>query len=178
MSRRLELLRLLETYESSAGEGRAHAKMMVLARQSGDVLSRYHFEPGHFTTSGFVVSDDADHLLLVFHAKLGRWLQPGGHIEPADSGIEAAARREVEEETGLSELILAGDGLFDVDVHQIPAARGEPGHEHHDLRFLFRASGDPVPGDGVTDASWRPLDGIAARTSDRSLLRAAAKLTV
>lgn len=176
MSRRLELVRLLEAYEPSPVEERAHAQMLVLAQESGDVFSRYNFDPGHFTVSGFVVSADGERLLLVRHERLGRWLQPGGHIEPSDETIEAAVRREIEEETGLSELVSVGEGLFDIDVHEIPAGRGEPHHEHHDLRYLFRADGDPLAGDGVTDSSWLSLGEVADLTRDGSVLRVAARL--
>ena len=39
-------------------------------------------------------------VLLHRHAKLGKWLPPGGHIEQDETPPEAA-RREVKEETGL-----------------------------------------------------------------------------
>lgn len=39
-------------------------------------------------------------ILLVYHKKLKRWVQPGGHIEPFENPIEAAIR-EVKEETGI-----------------------------------------------------------------------------
>ncbi len=150
--------------------------MVVLARERGDVLSRYHFDPGHFTASGFVVSDRGEGLLLVLHQRLGIWLQPGGHIEPEDEDLWAAVRREIAEETGLTDLTPIGNGVFDVDVHRIPAARGEPGHEHHDVRFLFGADGEATPGDGVSDVAWVQLGEVAGMTTDRSVLRAAAKL--
>ena len=169
-------MRLLEGYRQSPDEQRTHAMMVVLAQESGDVLSRYHFRPGHFTASGFVVSEDWSRLVLILHERLGRWLQPGGHIEPGDPDIEAAVRREITEETGLTELTPQGTGLFDIDVHEIPAARGEPHHEHHDLRFLFTANGDPAAGDGVSEAAWVPFAEVASLTTDHSVLRAARKL--
>ena len=150
--------------------------MVVLAQESGDVLSRYHFEPGHFTASGFVVSADLSRLLLILHERLGRWLQPGGHIEPDDEDVDAAVLREITEETGLTDLTPAGKGLFDIDVHDIPAARGEPAHEHHDLRFLFISRGEARAGDGVTNIAWIPLNEVASLTKDRSVLRAVRKL--
>lgn len=176
MSRRFELLQLLEGYSPTREEESAYAQMDVLARESGDVLSRYHFDPGHFTASGFVVSDRGKGLLLVLHRRLGMWLQPGGHIEPEDEDLWAAARREIAEETGLTDLTPIGNGVFDVDVHHIPAARGEPGHEHHDVRFLFSSHGEASAGDGVTDIAWVPPEAIAGFSTDRSVLRAAAKL--
>ena len=65
---------------------------------------RTEYDPGHFTASGFVASPDRRCLLVIHHARLGKWLQPGGHIESDDETLEAAARREVAEETGISEL--------------------------------------------------------------------------
>ena len=167
---------MLEGYQPLPDEKRAHAKMVVLAQESGDVLSRYHFRPGHFTASGFVVSEDGSQLLLIHHERLGRWLQPGGHIEPGDIDLEAAVRREIEEETGLSAITRRGGGLFDIDVHEIPAARGEPHHEHHDLRLLFVSTGAPSAGDGVHEAQWVPLGEVSTLTTDRSVLRAVEKL--
>ena len=140
------------------------------------MLSRYHYAPGHFTASGFVVSRDGEQLILVHHQRLGMWLQPGGHIEPADADLWAAVAREISEETGITELTQRGEGTFDVDVHWIPAGRGEPGHEHHDVRFLFEADGEPAAGDGVIDAAWIPLAEVPGLTRDHSVLRAVNKL--
>jgi hypothetical protein len=36
---------------------------------------------------------------VIKHNALGRWLLPGGQLEPADTGLLAAARRELAEET-------------------------------------------------------------------------------
>lgn len=96
---------------------------------------------GHITASAFIV--DPTHLftLLVWHEKLARWLQPGGHCEESDESTLAAAVREIEEETGLdsSQLKQVGVGVFDVDAHRIPARRDVPEHWHYDIRYLFEA---------------------------------------
>jgi 8-oxo-dGTP pyrophosphatase MutT (NUDIX family) len=107
-----------------------------------------------FTVAVFVVC--AGKVLLHFHAKLGRWLPPGGHIEP-DELPDDAAVREVLEETGVA-ATLVGDRAIDVDAPGQPVqlcrptgvqlADIRPGHQHIDLVYL--ATGAPAdPRDGV-----------------------------
>ncbi len=139
--------------------------------------SRSQFDPGHLTASAFVLSPARDALLLIFHKKLGLWLQPGGHIEPDDATLEDAARREVSEEVGLERAAGSALPIFDVDIHAIPARKSEPEHRHFDVRFCFRAERLEVAlGDEVADARWVALAEIAQLTSDESVRRAARKL--
>jgi 8-oxo-dGTP pyrophosphatase MutT (NUDIX family) len=138
--------------------------------------SRALFTPGHVTASGLVYAPDTDAVLLVFHERLRRWLQPGGHLEPTDASLVEAARREVLEETGI--LLDAGQEtrVVAVDVHEIPATRGEPAHRHHDLMFGFVTRGRaPVPGDGVLRAAWCPVERIEEFEVDEPLRRALAR---
>jgi 8-oxo-dGTP pyrophosphatase MutT (NUDIX family) len=122
---------------------------------------RSEFQPGHFTASGFVLSPDRGSLLLILHAKLDRWLQPGGHIEVDDATIEAAVRREIAEETGLIEISRAGAGLVRIDAHAIPPRGIEPRHIHIDLAMAFVADTDVLgPLDEVLDARWVPHDDL------------------
>lgn len=173
-----QLLRDLKPHDER--EAAYRARMLKLAAVSGDPFSRKHFEPGHFTASSFVRSPDGQSLLLILHAKLHKWLQPGGHVDPEDADIVAAARREVLEEVGLAEadLALAESGIFDADIHPIPPLKGEPAHEHFDVRFLFDArTADFKAGAEVNGAKWVPLGEINDLQSDESVLRAVRKLT-
>ncbi len=168
------LLELLRGYApSDPGEVRDVAAVIGVLERDGPVaLGRSHFSPGHLTASGFVRS--GNRVLLIHHARLARWMQPGGHIEIDDKNIVAAARREVEEETGLSELVPLG--LLDVDVHVIPPGRGEPSHLHLDLRWAFEGLGEPTAGDGVSAARWVAFSNLGEHGVDESVMRAAAKL--
>ena len=113
------------------------AMLALLAAENADPFSRQHFVPGHFTASCYIV-DGHGRLLLHHHRRLDRWLQMGGHIEPAESP-ETAALREGREESGLSDLVTMG-GIVDLDVHAIPAGKGEPDHDHFDVRYVARTA--------------------------------------
>jgi 8-oxo-dGTP pyrophosphatase MutT (NUDIX family) len=162
---------------ADAREEEFRARMLALLDTAEDPFSRDHYGPGHFTASSFVLAPDQRSLLLIFHSKLQRWLQPGGHVDPSDEALIAAARREVLEETGISELDEMEPGLFDLDIHTIPARGVAPKHEHFDLRYAFRAKGDACrAGSDAMAARWVPIDQVHQVESDESVQRALRKL--
>ena len=115
-------------------------------------------------------------MLLVSHAKLGGWLQPGGHVEPEDESTFAAAMREVREETGLERFATPiGRAILDLDVHEIPALGGEPAHLHFDVKHLLLAEGGASP---VAAACWFSSEEIPSLDRDGSLTRAVRKARV
>jgi 8-oxo-dGTP pyrophosphatase MutT (NUDIX family) len=140
MTREHTLLEQLQTYEPAERlEDGFRRRMVDLLTGSPLPFSRSSFAPGHFTAGCFIVDADG-RLLLHHHRRLGIWVHMGGHVE-GDETSEAAALREAAEESGLADLELLG-GIFDLDVHAIPAGRGEPDHDHFDVRYLARAA-DP-----------------------------------
>ncbi|MEM6532827.1 MAG: NUDIX hydrolase [Myxococcota bacterium] len=174
-----ELKRYGATLASTSPEQEYLSRMLaLLAEHQLAAFSRHTFAPGHFTASAFILSPDKQRLLLIHHGKLGRWLQPGGHIEARDLNPWSAALREVKEEVGLDSSQLTADvEVFDIDVHAIPALGKEPEHEHFDLRFLFTTLSDEVvAGDEVNDAKWWSLGELASSAEDGSVRRAVQKL--
>jgi 8-oxo-dGTP pyrophosphatase MutT (NUDIX family) len=152
------------------------ARMIELSKQAGDPFSRRLVEPGHFTASAFVLSPERRRVLLVHHRKLARWLQPGGHVEASDADLVAAARREVLEETGISVGAPLG-GVFDVDVHAIPASRKDGAHLHFDVRYAFVALSDRLEASPeVLAARWVELDAVPLLTDESSVLRCVERL--
>lgn len=167
MTRRPVLVRLLQVHVASDEREEADRCAMVrFAHELDDPLSRN--EPkAHFTASAFVIDESCMRTCLVQHVKLDRLLQPGGHVEPFDLSLEAAALREAREETALEiELHPTAPRPFDVDIHEIPARPGEPAHFHLDVRYLVVGSGEPCEG-----AAWYPI----GEAGDESVGRLAAK---
>lgn len=153
-------------------QGPVVERLLALLQQPGDVFARGHLDPGHFTASAFVLCPDATRLLMIRHPKLGRWLQPGGHIEAGDLGCLEAARREAEEETGVTGLQLLQPGIFDVDVHQIPGNPREGVHAHFDVRYAFQAHSSLLRvGSEVKAARWVKLDEVSALNDEESIAR-------
>lgn len=125
---------------------------------SSSPLDRASFEPGHITGSAIVLSPDRQEALLVFHRRLRKWLQPGGHVEAVDSSILDTVLREAAEETGARLDRSWSPRLINADVHAIPAYREEPAHLHFDLVYLLRAASKVLgPVDEDTRAAWFPL---------------------
>lgn len=163
----------LERWPESAGDV---APLLALA--SPDGFDRKAM-PGHVTASAILVND-AGEVLLIHHRSLARWLQPGGHLEPGDESLPAAALREAVEETGIapSALRLADPVPIHIDVHPIPAnpRKGEGAHDHYDVRYRFHcgdAELDPQI-EEVHAAEWRPptdLDSsvLTARVNEASV---------
>jgi len=137
------------------------------------VFERNH-APGHFTGSAWLVSADAERVLLTHHRKLGRWLQLGGHAD-GDRDLAGVALREAEEESGLQHLVV-DPAIFDLDRHLIPARGEEPAHWHYDVRYVVRATGseDFAVSEESLELAWRPVRAIAQDPqADASLRRMA-----
>ena len=146
--------------------------------------SRDTVDPGHFTSSALVVSEDGLDVLLIHHAHFGLWIQPGGHVDPTDASPLEAALRELEEETSLARTQVTSLGLLDVDVHDVPdGIKGQSAHKHFDLRFAFRAHTRAVRArSDAKRAAWFPrahvLQAGAVQTDDsvRAAVRRLARL--
>jgi 8-oxo-dGTP pyrophosphatase MutT (NUDIX family) len=112
-----------------------------------------HADPVHVTASALLLGPRGT--VLHLHKRLGRWLQPGGHIDTGETPWEAA-QREVVEETGIDASHPdGGPHLFHVDVH--PGGRG---HTHLDLRYALLAGDvDCNPPEGESPhCRWFSLD--------------------
>ncbi|MEV7329072.1 NUDIX hydrolase [Micromonospora sp. NPDC093244] len=120
-------------------------------------MSRQH-RPGHLTASALILDPTGSRVLLCLHGKFGMWVQLGGHCEPTDETLVAAALREATEESGI-------DGLridpvpIDVDVHQV-ACQG--GSLHFDVRFAVLAPPGAVEqvSDEAEALGWFPPDAL------------------
>lgn len=128
--------------------------------------------PGHLTASAWVVNPTLDACLLIFHKKLGIWIQAGGHAD-GEFNLEEVAKREVQEETGVTASAMLDNSIFDLDIHEIPETKSSPSHQHFDVRYLLKAEegGRLTHNEEVHAARWVPFDEVENYTQEHSILR-------
>lgn len=176
---REEVLAALARYApADAREAESLAWIRQFVAAPADPFARENPE-GHVTASAVVARPDGSAFLVVFHRKLSRWLQPGGHTEQEDASAFDTALREAREETGIARFDAPlGETIFDVDVHAIPAHGRDSAHHHFDVRFLLTGQGEPNPGasdDPSRPMRWMSLEEALGSGGDASLARAIAK---
>jgi len=106
-----------------------------------DVLTRDNIF-GHFTSSAFVVNEERNKMLVVYHNILDGWIFPGGHAD-GEEDLLSVAIREVEEETGLKTKILDKE-IFSIQVNPVKGhiknGAFVSSHLHYDVIYLLEAN--------------------------------------
>jgi 8-oxo-dGTP pyrophosphatase MutT (NUDIX family) len=173
---RNQLVNSLRKYQTSYQEEKDFIERFLSLLEDTPCFERTHL-PGHITGSAWIIDASHTQVLLVHHAKLNKWVQPGGHAD-GDENILRVALKEAEEETGLKEFTFIGNSPFDVDIHLIPARTEFPAHFHYDIRFLLEADPDQQihVSEESHDVKWIPLKDLEKYNQERSVVRMKEKL--
>lgn len=166
------LLDQLQHYTTKYSEESIFVEQFIELLQHPDAYQRYHL-PGHITGSAWIIDPHHKAALLVHHAKLNKWLQPGGHSD-GDENTLAVALKEANEETGIMNFEIPNTSFFDLDIHPIPERKDMPAHFHFDVRFLFYASNnDEIKvSEESHDVKWIPFEELQSKTGNNtSILR-------
>lgn len=171
-----KLVSFLSDYNTPHAEEDSFINRFLELLNNKSCYERTHL-PGHITGSSWIVDPGKSKALLVHHAKLNKWMQPGGHAD-GDENILRVALKEAEEETGLQRLKIISGAPFDIDIHVIPQRKDFPEHFHFDVRFLLEADPDDLiqVSEESHDVKWIDLTELEQYTQDRSVLRMKDKL--
>jgi 8-oxo-dGTP pyrophosphatase MutT (NUDIX family) len=120
-----------------------------------------HGPPQHLTTGAVVLNASLDKVLLTLHAKARMWLQFGGHFEPHDATVHAAATREAREESGLPDLVL-DPRIVELHRHRLLAPGFGRCAEHLDIRYAGVVADDAAfaVSEESLDVAWWPADAL------------------
>jgi 8-oxo-dGTP pyrophosphatase MutT (NUDIX family) len=129
----------------------------------------------HATCSAIVLHPESRRILLRWHERQQAWLQVGGHADPGETDPLTIALREAREETGLPDLVPWPDParprLIQVVIVPVTAGKGEPPHEHADLRYSL-ATARPeelVPESASARLRWLNLDDALLEVTEANL---------
>ncbi|WP_435179761.1 NUDIX hydrolase [Halorussus sp. AFM4] len=139
-----ELDRLREEYDS--------VEVVEKTREHPPAIyerDRERFAAGTLGGAGVWTTDEAGRVLLVRHDGESAWSDPGGKQEPGES-LEATARREAREETGVDVEL---DGVRQAHRIEVRDAAGERPPVH---RLIVVFDAEPVAGES------RPREGEIA----------------
>lgn len=168
---RVRLAALLDRYRP---EGEAEAadlrRVRVLTAAAVDPYRRDL--PLHVTASAVIVHPPTARVLLRWHQRQQAWLQVGGHGDPGETDPLAIAGREAREETGLTDLVpWPGTEIRHVAVVTVPPGKGEPAHEHADVRFFMatRAPDAVRPENAHAALRWLTVPAAREATSEDNL---------
>jgi len=100
---------------------------------------------GHLTSSAWVVNKSKTKAVMAHHNIYKNWSWLGGHAD-GDTDLLYVAKKEVEEESGLSKILVLNENPIDIAVINVnPHIKNNklvPAHLHFNVTYLFEANED------------------------------------
>ena len=157
-------------------EAREREMMLDLIAQHGDGILARENDVAHMTASSIIVSPDRKRTLMAFHKIYNSWAWTGGHAD-GESDFEAIARREAQEETGITGLKRLGSGPASLEILPVWAhvKRGKHvgSHLHLNVSYIFEADDTlalRIAQDENSAVGWLEIDKLETSVSEPPML--------
>ena len=147
-------------------------KALILQQLSADNILTRKNHLAHLTVSAWIVSPDYQKVLMAYHNIYQSYAWLGGHLD-GNADIVSVIKKEIQEESGLSEFQLIENRLFSLEVLTVDGhvKNGEyvSSHLHLNLTFLCIANPDlPIhirPSEN-SQITWLEVDKINQSVSE------------
>lgn len=159
-----EMIQKIREYKPfNEQEERDREVLLRLLSGVEDVYSRENLT-AHMTASAWVVNENRDKVLMVYHNIYHSWSWLGGHAD-GERDLLAVALREVGEESGVIHVRPLSEEIFSLEILTVDGheKRGKyvPSHLHLNLTYLLEArEGDAlsVKADENSGVAWFGLE--------------------
>ncbi len=115
--------------------------MLEFIENNEDVLTREN-KIAHFTTSAWITNKERTKILMIYHNIYDSWAWVGGHSD-GDEDLFHVINKEIEEETGLTNLKPLIEGIYGINIitvdNHIKRGKIVNSHLHFDVEYLFEA---------------------------------------
>ncbi len=155
--------------------------ILQLCLRHPDILTRENLV-AHLTSSGLILNENLDKILMVHHNIYRTWTWTGGHAD-GDEDLAAIALKEAAEETGVGQVRLLLPAMASLDIIPVyghmKKSRYVSAHLHLNAAYLLQASEAEsltVCREENSGVAWVPLTEAAARSGEPELIRIYGKM--
>ena len=176
------LRKIIEGYIPCCEQEREDKRMLLkYIDENPDILLRSN-ETAHFSASAWVVNPSRTRVLMLFHNIYNSWSWPGGHAD-GEEDLLGVALREVQEETGLTDIHPISEDVYSLEILTVNAhfkkGRYVVPHLHLNLTYLLEADDAQAlhsKPDENSAVRWFPLEEAVAASTEPDMQVVYAKL--
>ena len=166
------LLKQIEAYKPCNEQEEKDRELLIQWIRSGmDIVTRAN-ETAHLTASAWVVSPDRKQVLMAYHNIYNSWAWLGGHAD-GEGNLQKVAIREVEEESGLSQVTLLQEAPVSLEILTVDGhwKRGMYVSSHLHLNVTYLMEADPrkpirKKPDENSAVAWIPVEEIGEKSTE------------
>jgi len=146
-----------------------------------DILTRAN-EIAHMTSSGLILNESLDKILMIHHNIYKTWAWTGGHAD-GESDMLKTAVKEAKEETGLENIVPFKKDLASIDILPVygHVKRGQyvSAHLHLNTSYALIASELDLPivnEEETSGVQWVPVDELSSYSNEPYLIEVYLKI--
>jgi 8-oxo-dGTP pyrophosphatase MutT (NUDIX family) len=144
--------------------------MLKFLSENNNALTREN-EIAHFTASAWVLNKEEDSVLMIYHNIYKSWSWTGGHAD-GEEDLLSVAIREVQEETGIREIVPILPDIYSMEIITVDGHRKKgkyvSSHLHLNVTYLLKATKEEeliIKPDENSGVKWiRIEEAVAAST--------------